>query len=56
MRPRRDVLVYAIVSDKTAIETFVCREDAEFIEAVRRGDAELAARLRLEPVELHETS
>ncbi len=46
---------HAVVSVKTekAVETFVRREDAErFLEEVRADDAELADRLRVEPVEL----
>jgi hypothetical protein len=36
-----------------AVETFVRRDDAErFLEEVRADDEELAALLRLEPVEL----
>lgn len=49
------MLVYAVVSAETekAVETFVRGEDAErFLENVRRNDAELAERLRIEPVEL----
>jgi hypothetical protein len=49
------VLIYAVVSgrDEKAVETFVRRDDAErFLEDVRRDDAELAERLRVEPVEL----
>jgi hypothetical protein len=45
----------AVVSANTekAVETFVRREDAErFLEEVRRDDAELAERLRVQPVEL----
>ena len=37
-----------------AVELFVRREDAErFLEEVRADDAELAEKLRLEPVELN---
>ena len=49
------MLFYAVVSDKTqkAVETFVRREDAErFLEEIRREDAELAERLRVEPIRL----
>ncbi len=49
------VLVYAVVADddSRAVELFVRREDAEaFVEDVRGDDEELAATLRLEPVEL----
>ena len=49
------MLVYAVVSAETekAVETLVHREDAErFLDGVRRDDAELAERLRVEPVEL----
>ncbi len=39
--------------DSRAIEFFVRREDAEaFVDEVRADDEELAATLRLEPVEL----
>jgi hypothetical protein len=50
------VLVYAVMVDDDgprAVELFVRREDAEaFVEDVRGDDEELAATLRLEPVEL----
>ena len=52
----RPVRVYAIVSEEApeeAIELFVRREDAEtFLDEVRAYDADLAAPLSLEPVEL----
>ncbi len=39
--------------DRRAVELFVRREDAEaFVEDVRGDDEDLAATLRLEPVEL----
>ena len=46
---------YGIVDEQTqeAVELYVRREDAErFLEDVRADDEELAASLRLEPVEL----
>ncbi len=49
------MLVYAVVSSETeqAVETFVRREDAErFLAEVEADDEQLAATLRLEPVEL----
>ncbi len=49
------MLVYAVVSAQTehAVELFVRREDAErFLDEVRGDDDDLAATLRLEPVEL----
>ena len=49
------MLVFAVVSAETehAVELFVHREDAEaFLDDVRADDEELAAFLRLEPVEL----
>jgi Tic22-like family len=55
LRSRSAVLVYAIVSEETekAVELFVRREDAEaFLDDVRGDDEELAAPLRVEPVEL----
>ncbi len=48
--------VFAVVSDDTpeeAIELFVRRDDAQaFLDEVRADDEKLAARLRVEPVEL----
>ena len=55
------MIVYAVVDDALspefplgdAVETFVCREDAErFIEEVRGDEPELAAKLRIERREL----
>ena len=55
------VIVYAVVDDALSpvfplgveLETFIRREDAErFIEEVREGDPELAAKLRIEEREL----
>ena len=49
------MLVYAVRSDEAperAVKLFVRREDAEaFVDDVRDDDEELAATLRLEPVE-----
>jgi hypothetical protein len=55
------VLVYAVVDTRSnpdhplgdAVETFVCREDAErFIDEIRGDDPDLASYLRIEEREL----
>ena len=45
--------VWAIVDGEETVELYVQQDDAEaFLEDVRRDDEELAASLRLEPLEL----